>query len=140
MAALAATATPSLLASICAGLVGAGLIAYATLGGADFGGGVWDLLARGPRAQRQRDAIAHAIGPVWEANNVWLIYVITVTWTTFPLVYATVSTALFIPIVLALVGIVLRGAGFGLRSQYARNAGMAVAWGYIFNGASVIAP
>lgn len=134
------SATASFLANICAGLVGAGLIAYAVLGGADFGGGVWDLLARGPRMEQQRAAIAHALGPVWEANNVWLIYVITVTWTTFPVVYASVSTALFIPIVLALVGIVLRGAGFGLRSQYARNAGMAVAWGYIFNGASVIAP
>lgn len=130
----------SLLANICAGLVGLGIIAYATLGGADFGAGVWDLLARGPRAARQHEAVAHALGPVWEANNVWLIYVITVTWTTFPIVYATVSTALFIPIVVALVGIVLRGAGFGLRSQYGRNAGIAMAWGYIFNGASVIAP
>lgn len=135
-----ATATPSALANISAGLVGAGLIAYATLGGADFGGGVWDLLARGPRARQQREAIAHAIGPVWEANNVWLIYVITVTWTTFPLVYASVSTALFIPIVLALVGIVLRGAAFGLRSQYAERAGIASAWGYVFNSASLISP
>lgn len=140
MMAPAGAATASFLANICAGLVGAGLIAYAVLGGADFGGGVWDLLARGPRVEQQRAAISHALGPVWEANNVWLIYVITVTWTTFPVVYGSVSTALFIPIVLALVGIVLRGAGFGLRSQYARNAGMAIAWGYIFNGASVIAP
>ncbi len=138
--AVVAASGPSALAAICAGLVGAGLIAYATLGGADFGAGVWDLLARGPRADRQRAAISHALGPVWEANNVWLIYVITVTWTTFPLVYATVSTALFIPIVLALVGIVLRGAGFGLRSQYARRAQIATIWGYTFNGASVIAP
>jgi cytochrome bd ubiquinol oxidase subunit II len=128
------------LALICAALVAGGLIAYATLGGADFGAGVWDLLARGPRAQRQRDAISHALGPVWEANNVWLIYVIVVTWSAFPVVYASVSTALFIPIMLALVGIVLRGAGFGLRSQYARRAGMAITWGYVFNGASVIAP
>ena len=140
LAATLAASGPSALGAICAGLVGAGLIAYATLGGADFGAGVWDLLARGPRADRQREAISHALGPVWEANNVWLIYVITVTWTTFPLVYATVSTALFIPIVLALVGIVLRGAGFGLRSQYARRAGIATVWGYTFNGASVIAP
>jgi len=140
IAAIMATTAPSALANISAGLVGAGLIAYATLGGADFGGGVWDLLARGPRARQQREAIAHAIGPVWEANNVWLIYVITVTWTTFPVVYAAVSTALFIPIVLALVGIVLRGAAFGLRSQYAERAGIAAAWGYIFNSASLISP
>lgn len=136
----AASATPSALAIICAGLVGLGVVAYAVFGGADFGAGVWDLLARGPRADRQREAISHALGPVWEANNVWLIYVIVVTWTCFPIVYASVSTALFIPIVLALVGIVLRGAGFGLRSQYARRAGIATAWGYTFNGASVIAP
>ncbi|HET9111620.1 MAG TPA: cytochrome d ubiquinol oxidase subunit II [Ktedonobacterales bacterium] len=136
----AASATPSVLAIICAGLVGLGVVAYAVFGGADFGAGVWDLLARGPRADRQREAISHALGPVWEANNVWLIYVIVVTWTCFPIVYASVSTALFIPIVLALVGIVLRGAGFGLRSQYARRAGIAIAWGYAFNGASVIAP
>jgi cytochrome d ubiquinol oxidase subunit II len=136
-------AAASLLANSCAALVAGGLIAYAVLGGADFGGGVLALLARGPRAERQRAAVAHALGPVWEANNVWLIYVITVTWTAFPVVYAGVSTALFIPIVLALVGIVLRGAGFGLRSQYARTAGtagMATTWGYVFTGASAIAP
>lgn len=127
-------------ANLCAALVGLGIVAYAILGGADFGAGAWDLLARGRVAERQRQFISHAIGPVWEANNVWLIYVITMTWTTFPPVYATVSTALFIPIVIALVGIVLRGAGFGLRSQFARNAGIAQTWGYLFNGASVIAP
>lgn len=138
--AMVASAAPSTLANIGAALVGVGLIAYAALGGADFGAGLWDLLARGPRAARQRDAISHALGPVWEANNVWLIYVIVVTWTAFPVVYAAVSTALFIPIVLALVGIVLRGAGFGLRSQFAERAGIATAWGYTFNGASVIAP
>ncbi|HEV2235639.1 MAG TPA: cytochrome d ubiquinol oxidase subunit II [Ktedonobacterales bacterium] len=140
MASSSTAVAASPLALICAALVAGGLIAYATLGGADFGGGVWSLIARGPRAERQREAVAHALGPVWEANNVWLIYVITVTWTAFPVVYAGVSTALFIPIVLALVGIVLRGAGFGLRSQYARSAGMAATWGYIFQGASAIAP
>ena len=130
----------SVLATICAGLITTGLIAYAVLGGADFGGGVWDMLASGPTAARQRKAIAHAIGPVWEANNVWLIYVIVVTWSTFPLVYATVSTALFIPVVVALIGIILRGAAFGFRSQYARQAGVAVAWGHVFSAASTITP
>jgi cytochrome d ubiquinol oxidase subunit II len=130
----------SLLAAICAGLIGLGLIAYAVLGGADYGGGVWDLLAAGPLAERQRTSIAHAIGPVWEANNVWLIYVITVTWTTFPVVYAAVSTALFVPVLLALMGIILRGAAFGFRSQYAERAGVAVTWSSIFSGASTITP
>ncbi|HEX3271444.1 MAG TPA: cytochrome d ubiquinol oxidase subunit II, partial [Ktedonobacterales bacterium] len=92
------------LATICAALIWFALIAYAVLGGADFGGGVWDLLARGPRAEKQRAAIASALGPVWEANNVWLIFVIVLTWTTFPIVYAAISTALFIPLTLALVG------------------------------------
>jgi cytochrome bd ubiquinol oxidase subunit II len=128
------------LATICFGLIGLGIIAYAVFAGADFGGGVWDLLATGPLADRQRQAIAHAIGPVWEANNVWLIYVIVVTWTAFPIVYATVSTALFVPVVLALVGIILRGAAFGFRSQYAQQAGIANAWGHIFNTASTITP
>ena len=71
--------SPLTLATICAALIWFALIAYAVLGGADFGGGVWDLLARGPRAERERKAIANALGPVWEANNVWLIFVIVLT-------------------------------------------------------------
>ncbi len=128
------------LATMCAGLIGLGVIAYAVFGGADYGGGVWDLLASGTQAEQQRDAIAHAIGPVWEANNVWLIYVIVVTWTAFPIVYAAVSTALFVPVVLALIGIIWRGAAFGFRSQYGRRAGIANAWGHVFNTASTITP
>lgn len=128
------------LATICAVLIGLGVVAYAVLGGADFGGGVWDFLATGPLQDRERETISHAIGPVWEANNVWLIYVIVVTWTSFPIVYATVSTALFVPLVLALVGIILRGAAFGFRSQFAKRAGSATAWGRVFNTASLITP
>lgn len=128
------------LATICAILIGLGVVAYAVLGGADFGGGVWDFLATGPLQDREREAISHAIGPVWEANNVWLIYVIVVTWSCFPIVYATVSTALFVPLVLALVGIILRGAAFGFRSQFAKRAGSAIAWGRVFNTASLITP
>src|SRR5215831_4879710 len=128
------------LATICATLIWFALIAYAVLGGADFGGGVWDLLARGPRAEKERAAIASALGPVWEANNVWLIFVIVLTWTTFPIVYAAISTALFIPLTLALIGIVFRGAAFGFRSAYGRRIGAAQAWGYVFSVASVITP
>jgi cytochrome d ubiquinol oxidase subunit II len=128
------------LATICAALIWFALIAYAVLGGADFGGGVWDLLARGLRAEKERAAIANALGPVWEANNVWLIFVIVLTWTTFPIVYAAVSTALFIPLTLALVGIIFRGAAFGFRSAYGRRIGAVQAWGYIFSVASVITP
>ena len=128
------------LATLSAGLVLVALIAYAVLGGADFGGGVWDLLARGPSAERERDAIAQAMGPVWESNNVWLIFVLVVTWTAFPIVYAGISAALFIPITLALIGIVLRGAAFSFRSHYGMQVGTGVRWGHVFNIASTITP
>src|SRR5215467_2217003 len=130
----------STLAALSATLIWVALIAYAVLGGADFGGGVWDLLAKGPTAERQRVAIARGMGPVWEANNVWLIYVLVVTWTAFPVVYATVETALFVPVVLALVGIVCRGAAFGFRSHYGQHAEIASAWGWVFSVASTITP
>lgn len=128
------------LAALSAALILIALIAYAVLGGADFGGGIWDLLARGPAAARERAAIASAMGPVWESNNVWLIFVLVVTWTAFPIVYAGVSTALFIPITLAVVGIVLRGASFSFRSNYGMQVGSGVRWGHVFDAASAITP
>jgi cytochrome d ubiquinol oxidase subunit II len=130
----------STLAALAAALAWVALIAYAVLGGADFGGGVWDLLARGPTAERQRAMIARGMGPVWESNNVWLIFVLVVTWTAFPIVYAGISTALFIPITLAVIGIVLRGAAFSFRSNYGREVGSGVRWGHVFNVASTITP
>jgi cytochrome bd ubiquinol oxidase subunit II len=128
------------LATLSAALGLIALIAYAVLGGADFGGGIWDLLARGPTAARERTAIAQAMGPVWESNNVWLIFVLVVTWTAFPIVYAGVSTALFIPITLAVIGIVLRGASFSFRSNYGSQVGSGVRWGHVFNVASTMTP
>ncbi len=117
-----------------------GVILYALFGGADFGGGIWDLLARGPRAEAQRQVIARAIGPVWEANHVWLIFVIVVVFTAFPPVFAALSTALYVPFSIALLGIVLRGAAFVFRSYaydlpWARNV-----LGRTFAIASVITP
>ena len=94
----------------------AALIAYAVLAGADFGAGVWDLLSRGERRDAQRRAIASAIGPVWEANHVWLIFLIVLLFTCFPVVYAAISTALFWPLHLVLIGIVLRGSAFVFRA------------------------
>ncbi|HEY7341572.1 MAG TPA: cytochrome d ubiquinol oxidase subunit II [Ktedonobacterales bacterium] len=128
------------LAALAAALAWVALIAYAVLGGADFGGGIWDLLARGPTAERQRAVIARGMGPVWESNNVWLIFVLVVTWTAFPTVYAGISTALFIPITLAVIGIVLRGAAFSFRSNYGREVGSGARWGYVFSIASTITP
>src|SRR4051794_24014374 len=89
-----------------------GLTIYALFGGADFGAGVWNLLARGTRAQAQRELIAHAIAPVWEANHVWLIVVIVLLFTGFPTAFAVIMTDLHIPLSLMLVGIVLRGSAF----------------------------
>src|SRR5258706_12415317 len=88
------------------------LIVYALMGGADFGGGIWNLLAFGPRAKRQREAIADAIAPIWEANHVWLILVIVLLFTGFPTGFATMMTALIIPMPVMLLGIVLRGSAF----------------------------
>src|SRR3954451_10456587 len=88
------------------------LTLYALFGGADFGAGVWDLLARGPRAQAQRELITHAIAPVWEANHVWLIIVIVLLFTGFPAAFAVIMTDLHVPLSLMLVGIMLRGSAF----------------------------
>ncbi|GAA2105272.1 cytochrome d ubiquinol oxidase subunit II [Actinomadura alba] len=93
-----------------------GITAYALLGGADFGGGFWDALAGGPqRGSAQRGLIEHAIGPVWEANHVWLIFVLVLFWTCFPLVFASVASTLYIPLTLAAFGIIARGAAFAFR-------------------------
>jgi cytochrome bd ubiquinol oxidase subunit II len=122
------------------------LIAYAVLGGADFGGGVWDLFARGPRREAQRDAIAHAMGPVWEANHVWLIFVIVIIFSAFPAAYNVLSIALFVPFHLVLLGIILRGAAFVFRAyspQSARATGIFRSqrgWGAVFGAASVVTP
>src|SRR5829696_109108 len=78
-----------------AGAALVGMMAYAVLGGADFGGGIWDLFASGPRKDQQRAAIAHAMGPVWEANHVWLIFVIVLLFTAFPPAFAALSVGLF---------------------------------------------
>ena len=88
------------------------LTLYALFGGADFGAGVWHLLARGPRAEAQHELISHAIGPVWEANHVWLIIVIVLLFTGFPPAFAVIMTDLHVPVSLMLVGIVLRGSVF----------------------------
>jgi cytochrome bd ubiquinol oxidase subunit II len=128
------------LPTIVAGLMLLALILYALLAGADFGGGVLDMLASGPRAKAQRELIATAIGPVWEANHVWLIYVIVVLFTAFPPAFAALSTALHIPLTLMLIGIVLRGCAFTFRHYDAETDNVQRRWGRIFAMASVITP
>lgn len=91
------------------GLILAGLSAYLLFGGADFGAGLWHLLARG---KDEQEVIEHAMGPVWEANHVWLIFVLVLGWTAFPPVFAQIMTGYWVPLSLAVVGIVIRGSAF----------------------------
>ena len=116
------------------------LVLYALSGGADYGGGMWDLLASGPRAQRQREAIEHAIGPIWEANHVWLILVIVVLFTGFPTAFAVIMTALHIPMTAILVGIVLRGSAFVFRRYDVRDDAVHRRWSTLFGAASFFTP
>ena len=94
----------------------AAIMAYAIFGGADFGAGFWDLVAGGAeRGERPRDVIDHSIGPVWEANHVWLIFCLVVLWTGFSEVFASITLTLFVPLAIAAFGIVLRGSSFAFR-------------------------
>lgn len=94
----------------------AAIAAYAVLGGADFGAGFWDLVAGGPeRGAAPRERIEQSIGPVWEANHVWLIFIFVVAWTAFPSAYEAIWLTMFVPLTIAALGIVLRGASFAFR-------------------------
>jgi cytochrome d ubiquinol oxidase subunit II len=118
----------------------AGLAAYALFGGADFGSGFYDLSAGGGRRGAEiRTQIDHSIGPVWEANHVWLIYVLVLAWTAYPTAFAAVMTTLQVPLLLALLGIVARGASFAFR-KFAPTYGQARLFGVVFAGSSLIAP
>src|SRR6185436_5848430 len=123
-----------------AGALMASLTLYALFAGADFGGGVWDLLASGPRKRAQRQLIAHAIGPVWEANHVWLILAVVLMFVCFPLAWAALSTALHVPLTLLLVGVVLRGSAFAFRSYGSDDDAAQRRWGRTFAMASVVTP
>ena len=116
------------------------LILYALMGGADFGGGMWDLLATGPRAAEQRNAIARAIAPIWEANHVWLILVVVLLFTGFPTAFAAMMTALNIPVTVMLIGIVLRGSAFVFRNYDSRPGAARHRWGTAFGIASFFTP
>ncbi len=103
-------------ADVCAVILFIGVTLYAVFGGADFGAGMWDLLAgTGERSARVRAQIDRSIGPVWEANHVWLIFVLVVLWTAFPTAFSAIMSTLYIPLAIAALGIVLRGSGFAFR-------------------------
>lgn len=128
------------LAVVVAAALFAGVLAYALFGGADFGSGFYDLTAGGSaRGAELRTLVDHSIGPVWEANHVWLIYVLVTWWTAFPESFAAAMSTLIMPMLLALLGIVLRGASFAFR-KYAATLGLARLFGVIFAISSVITP
>ncbi|RKT87190.1 cytochrome d ubiquinol oxidase subunit II [Saccharopolyspora antimicrobica] len=117
-----------------------GVTAYVLLAGADFGAGFWDLLAGGSRrGADQRDLIEHSIGPVWEANHVWLIFVIVLCWAGFPGVFASVASTMYVPLMLVALGIIARGAAFAFRKASA-ELGHRRAYGACFAFSSVLTP
>ncbi|MEZ7005200.1 cytochrome d ubiquinol oxidase subunit II [Streptomyces sp. AD55] len=105
-----------MLANTALAVMWVGLTCYALFGGADFGAGVWDLLAGGSRRGREvRGLVEHSIGPVWEANHVWLIFVVVLLWSAFSPVFAAVMSTLYLPLTFAALGIIARGAAFAFR-------------------------
>jgi cytochrome d ubiquinol oxidase subunit II len=130
---------PYTLFFVCGALL-VSLTLYVLTGGADYGGGVWDLLASGPRASEQRDLIEHAIGPIWEADHVWLILVVVILFDAFPLAFSEIMTAMHIPVSLMLVGIVLRGSAFSFRSYGGGRDRVQLVWGRVFSVASLVTP
>ena len=128
------------LPAVIAGAIAAALNIYALFAGADFGGGVWDLFAYGPRRDRQRALVADAIAPIWEANHVWLILVVVLLFTAFPSAFSRLMTLLHIPMTVMLLGIVLRGSAFTFRSYDSRRDTVQRRWGRIFAIASIGTP
>jgi cytochrome d ubiquinol oxidase subunit II len=126
------------LAGLLAVVLGVSLTAYALFAGGDFGAGILDLLA-GKRAP-ERAAIETAIGPLWEANHVWLIFAITVLFSAFPPAFSALGTALLAPLTIALVAIVLRGAALGLRASLEHGTRAHASLSRVFGAASVVAP
>ena len=113
---------------------------YAVLGGADYGAGFWDLTAGGAkRGARPRALIDHAMAPVWEANNVWLIFALVVLWTAFPPAFASIMSTLFVPMSLAAAGIVLRGSGFVFHKAIRALTGRRL-FGAVFALSSILTP
>ncbi|HLY12750.1 MAG TPA: cytochrome d ubiquinol oxidase subunit II [Candidatus Limnocylindrales bacterium] len=127
-------------ADLVAAVLWLGVTIYAVFGGADFGAGLWDLLAGdAQRGEQPRDLIDASIGPVWEANHTWLIFDLVILWSAFPLAFASLMSTLYIPLTLAAFGIILRGAGFAFR-KYTRRLAARRAFGATFALSSVITP
>ena len=134
------TALTWTLPNIVAGVMVLSLNMYVLLGGADFGGGVWDFFARGNKQDEQRALIAEAIGPIWEANHVWLILVVVLLFSCFPKAFAHLATELHVPLTIMLVGVVLRGSAFTFRTYDSKQDAVQRRWGRIFSVASLLTP
>ncbi len=117
-----------------------GLVLYTVLAGADFGAGMWQLMSGGgEQGERIRDHCHHSMGPVWEANHVWLIFVLTVTWTAYPVFFGSVASTLAVALFIAALGIILRGASYALRSGAAQTRELRTIDG-MFAVASLVTP
>lgn len=128
------------LADVVAAIMFVGLVAYTIFGGADFGSGIWDLTAGDARrGAKLRTLIDHTIGPVWEANHIWLVFVLVYLWSAFPRAYAALSQTLYIPLSLAALGIVARGAAFAFR-KLAPAMAQARLFGALFALSSLLTP
>jgi cytochrome bd ubiquinol oxidase subunit II len=129
------TMTPFLAA-----VMGAALVLYVLLAGADYGAGFWDLLAFGPLKEEQKGLIANAIRPIWEANHVWLIFIFVLLFAGFPRAFGAIMIALYAPISLMLLGIVLRGASFVFRAYSTLNSDLQRTYAYVFSASSSFTP
>jgi len=128
------------LADAAAVILWVGVTFYAVFGGADFGGGFWDLVAGGAeRGERPRAVIQRSLTPVWEANHVWLIFCLVVLWTAFPSAFSAVMTTLYVPLTVAAFGIILRGSGFAFRKSIEGLSGRRAA-GATFAVSSLLTP
>ncbi len=128
------------MSDVAAVLLFTAVVLYAVFGGADFGAGFWDLTAGDARrGARTRALIERSIGPVWEANHVWLVFCLVILWTAFPDAFAAILTTLYVPLVLAMFGIVLRGCGFAFRKQV-QGVRASRAAGAVFAASSVVTP
>ena len=123
-----------------AAIMVASLVFYVLLAGADFGAGLWDLFSNGPLKEAQRDLIANAIQPIWEANHVWLILIFVLMFSGFPSAFGIIMVALYIPILLMLLGIVLRGSSFVFRAYSSTNPGMQRTYARVFSLSSCFTP
>jgi cytochrome bd ubiquinol oxidase subunit II len=129
------------LADVPAILILLGIAAYIVFAGADFGAGLWYLLAGpGARGRPIRDFTYHAMAPVWEANHVWLIFVLVVTWTAYPTAFGSIMSTLSVPLFIAAVGIILRGTAYALRSGAPPDRETEGVTGFIFGASSILTP